>query len=246
MSLKSGVADVEFVDGTLYALISGAGCSHGLAGTSNGVYRVSNGTATEIANLSAFQQANPVAHPEEDDFEPDGTEFSMVAVRGDLYVVEPNHGEVDRVTTGGQISRVVDVSASQGHVVPTSIAYHGNFYIGNLGTFPTVKGSQNVWKLTPSGNLKTWASGLTTVLGLAFDNRDRLYALETSAVTGGPAPFTGDIVRIDPNGSQTTIASGLMFPTALTIGPDGALYVSNFGFGGPPGAGQILRIAVPN
>ncbi len=27
----------------------------------------------------------------------------------------------------------------------------------------------------------------------------------------------------------------------MTIGPDGALYVSNLGFGGP-GAGQILRI----
>jgi hypothetical protein len=32
----------------------------------------------------------------------------------------------------------------------------------------------------------------------------------------------------------------------MTLGPDGALYVSNLGFGGPPGAGQILRITVPS
>jgi hypothetical protein len=31
----------------------------------------------------------------------------------------------------------------------------------------------------------------------------------------------------------------------MTMGPDGALYVSNFSFGAPPGLGQILRIPVP-
>ena len=45
---------------------------------------------------------------------------------------------------------------------------------------------------------------------------------------------------------QTVIASGLTFPTAMTFGPAGALYVSNNGFGYPPdGEGQILKIAVP-
>ena len=32
-SLVSGVADVAFIGHTLYALLAGAGCSHGLAGT---------------------------------------------------------------------------------------------------------------------------------------------------------------------------------------------------------------------
>ena len=141
----------------------------------------------------------------------------MVAVNGVLYAVEPNHGEVDRVTTGGQISRLIDVSASQGHVVPTSIVFNnGNFYLGNLGTFPTVQGSETVWKLTPSGQLSVLATGFTTILGLAFDQQNRLYVLEMSAITGGPAPMTGDIVRIEPNGSRTTIAAGLSFPTGMT------------------------------
>jgi hypothetical protein len=33
-----------------------------------------------------------------------------------------------------------------------------------------------------------------------------------------------------------------MFPTAMTVGPDGNLYISNFGFGGPPGAGQVVKV----
>jgi len=37
--------------------------------------------------------------------------------------------------------------------------------------------------------------------------------------------------------------TGLIVPTAMTIGPDGALYVSNFG-AAPPGLGQILRVEV--
>jgi len=60
------------------------------------------------------QKAHPVANPEPDDFEPDGTWYSMIAVRGNLYAVEPNHGEIDRITPEGEISRVIDISASQG------------------------------------------------------------------------------------------------------------------------------------
>jgi len=100
-----------------------------------------------------------------------------------------------------------------------------------------------VFKLTPSGNLKPWATGLTTILGLAFDNRDRMYVLETSNLAGPPTPGNGDIVRIDPSGARTTIVSGLTFPTGMTMGPDGNLWVSNQGFGPTmPGFGEILRI----
>jgi hypothetical protein len=60
----------------------------------------------------------------------------MTKKDGDLYAVEPNHGELVKVTTSGKISRVIDVSASQGHVVPTVITKNnGNFFVGtpNLG-----------------------------------------------------------------------------------------------------------------
>ena len=244
-SFRSGVADVAFIGHRLYALLAGAGCSHGHIDVDNGVVRVNDdGTTTQVADLSAFIKANPAANPDPADFEPDGTWYSMVAARGELSVVEPNHGEVDRVNPWtGAIRRVVDVSASQGHIVPTALAYKGNFFLGNLGEFPVIPGTQTVFKLTPRGELKPQATGLTTILGLAFGHRHRMYVLETSNHAGAPAPGMGDIVQIDPSGTRTTIVSGLTFPTGMTTGPDGDLWVSNQGFGPTlPGFGQILRI----
>ena len=122
-SLTSGVADVAFVGDTLYALISGAGCSHGVPNMPNSVIQVNaNGTYTLIADLSTFYMNNPVRNPNPADFEPDGTPYSMVEYNGDLYAVEPNHGELDKVTTAGVITRVADISATQGHIVPTAVA----------------------------------------------------------------------------------------------------------------------------
>ena len=244
-SLVSGVADVEFIGNTLYALIGGAGCSHGHANYPNSIIRVNaNGTWDMVADLSDWSLNHPVANPEEDDYEPDGTWFSMINVKGSLYAVEPNHGEMVKVTTSGQISRVIDVSATQGHIVPTVVAYHGNFYLGNLNTFPIVPGSSKIFKVTPSGQIQIRETGLTTILGLVFDNQDRMYVLEMSTEAGDPVPNTGKIVCIQPSGQQNVLVDGLFFPTGMTFGPDGALYVSNKGFGPPiPGFGEILKVA---
>jgi hypothetical protein len=249
-NLISGAADVAFIGDTLYILMGAAGCSHGVPQVPempNGVLRVNPDGSTElIANLSAFVMAFPVAHPNPDDFEPDGTWYSMIAVGGNLYAVEPNHGELDKITPDGQISRISDISASQGHIVPTAIAYRGNFFVGNLNPFPIVPGSSKIYKITPSGNVSVFAEGLTTILGVVFDGRARMYVLETSTAPGDPTPFTGKVIRVDPSGHQTEIASGLFFPTGMTLGPDGALYVSNVGFGPPPAElGEVLRITVP-
>ena len=244
-STNSGVADVQFIGNTLYALTAGAGCSHGLFGTTNGIYKVNQAakTWTEIADLSAFQMAHPVAHPNPPDFEPDGTWFSMVAVRGELYAVEPNHGELDVVSPNGNIRRIADISATQGHIVPTAVAYHGNFYVGNLNVFPIVDGSSKILKITPSGQVKTVVTGLTTVLGVAFDSKNRMYILENTTGAGNvnPTPGTGKVLRVTATGLQT-IVTGLSLPTAMTFGPDGALYISNFGFGPP--MGEIVRATV--
>lgn len=249
-SLVSGASDVAFIDGVLYGLEAGAGCSHGLAGTDNTIFRVNaDGTTTTIADLSVFVKANPVAIPDAGDFEPDGTWYSMVTVRGALYVTEPNHQEIDKITPDGQITRLNDLStlfvSPDNWQGPTSITYHGNFYFGTLGTFPVRVGFDGVYKMTPSGQVKADTLGLTTVVGVAFDGQDRMYVLEMSPAAGFPMPFIGDVRRVDPDGSSEVIVNGLAFPTAMTFGPDGMLYISNFGFGFAAGAGQIVRVAVP-
>ena len=254
-SLISGVADVAFIGDKLFALLSGAGCSHGVASVPNAVIRVfPNSSWTLRANLSMFLKNHPVANPDPSDFTPDGNWYSMVAVDGDLYALEPNHQELDRISpTTSTVSRVVDFSisypGSTNWVGPTAIAYHnGNFFVGTLNPFPIVQGSSKVFKVTPTGQISVFASNLTTVLGVRFDSAGRLYVLENTTGVGNqfPTPGTGKVIRIDPSGNRTLIASGLFLPTAMTFGPDGALYVSNVGFGPPPnGLGQVLRITVP-
>jgi hypothetical protein len=247
-SLVSGVSSVAFIGHQLYALLAGAGCSHGVPDVPNGVIKVGkHGTWKLIADLSAFQAAHPVANPDPEDFEPDGTWYSMISIGGALYPMDSNHGELDQVTPSGQISRVIDISASQGHIVPTAIAHHGVTYIANLGLFEPSDGAgdEHLYQLTPNGTLKVRAGGLEKVLGLAFRG-GQLYALEMSTTAGLPTPGTGAIVRVKPHGPAETVVSGLTFPTGLAIGPDGAFYVSNKGFGSPgeegAGQGEILRI----
>jgi hypothetical protein len=276
-SLISGAADVAFIGNTLYVLLAGAGCSHGVPQVPempNGILCINaDGTRDLIANLSAFVMAFPVVHPEPNDsngdFEPDGTWYSMIVAHGDgnhqyFYAVEPNHQEIDRISpTTGDIRRVVDVSASfpppndmnRNWVGPTSIATRENdhFFFGNLGPFPIEPGTQQVRELNVhNGQFRVVAEGLSAITGVAFDSQHRMYVLEMSTSDGGPNPGDGKVVRMNhPDGGphdrdQTVIADGLTFPTAMTFGPDGALYVSHKGFGFPPGQGEILLITVPH
>lgn len=242
-----GVADIDFIDGKLYALVASGGCSHGVTSIPSGVARVNaDGTWTMVADLSAYQRGNPVKNSEVGDFEPDGTWYSMVAVRGDLYAVEPNHGELVRITTDGKVKRVIDISASQGHIVPTAVGYHGVFYVGNLGEFdPADVDQQKIFQITPSGEMRIAARGLSKVLGVAFDSQHRMYALEMTTGQPFPAPGLGRVVRVGRDGALDVIASGLALPTGMTFGPDGNLYVSVWGFG-PPGKGEILKITIPD
>jgi hypothetical protein len=74
--------------------------------------------------------------------------------------------------------------------------------VGNLGTFPIADGSSKILKITPFRQVTTFATGFTTVLGLAFDHEERLYVLENTTGTGNfyPTPDTGKILRIDHRG----------------------------------------------
>ena len=82
-------------------------------------------------------------------------------------------------------SRVIDFSATHGHIVTTSLdRQRNNFYVGNLGTFPITPGMENIYRIGPNGKLKIVTSGLTTLLGVAFYDDQRMYVLETS--TTGP------------------------------------------------------------
>lgn len=237
-----GPADVAFIGNTLYALVN-AGCSRGTPAVPSGIYRVNaDGSTVLLANLSTYQKTHPVAHPEEDDFEPDGSWYSMVGVRNDLYALEANHGELVKADLSGNVSRVIDISATQGHIVPTALDYRGNLFIGNLGTFP-IMGNSKIMKVTPDGTMEIRATGLSAILGIVQD-KQWSYVLEMTYGAMFPTPGTGRVLAVSPNGTQNVLVSGLNFPTAMEMGPDGNLYVAQWGFGMPPGGGIVSKITL--
>ena len=238
-----GPADVAFMGNTLYVLQAGAGCGHGVPSSTNGIYRINaNGSHTLIADLGSWSVAHPGAHFEEDDYTPEGNWYSMVVDKDNFYALEPNHGNFVKAGLNGNIQLVTDISATEGHIVPTALDYKGNFFVGNLGVFP-IEGNSSIFKITPSGNMKKIATGFSAIVGLVVDKHS-MYVLELSSGSPFPGPKSGRIRKIDPNGTVEDVISGLNFPTAMTMGPDGNLYVSSFGFGPP--FGQIVKVTLNN
>jgi hypothetical protein len=258
-----GVADVVFLDGDLYALIGGGGCSHGNPNNPSGIAKVDlkNGSWHLIADIGAWLKTHPSKYESADDFEPDGTLYSMIAHDGKLLTVEPNHGQVISVTKSGDIRQLIDISASEGHIVPTSIvARDGFLFVGNLNLFPidpqwarilTIsKSDSDEFDNLPPGleparghRIVSSKAGFTTVVAVDFGPDGLLYVLELSDAAGFPTPGVGKVVRVRRSGDIEEIVTGLSVPTGMTFGTDGRLYVSNLG-AAPAGAGQILRFDI--
>jgi hypothetical protein len=257
-----GVADVVFLNGDLYALIGGGGCSHGNPKLPSGVAKVDlkSGSWHMIADIGAWLKTHPAKYESADDFEPDGTLYSMIAMDGRLVMVEPNHGQVISVTTSGEIKQEIDISASEGHIVPTSIAARdGSLFVGNLNLFPIDPQWARILTISKSddsGNLPAGLSphngyrimdskaGFTTVVAVAFGPVDGLlYVLELSDGAGFPAPGLGKVVRVLHSGAIEDVVTNLSVPAGMIFGPDHRLYVSNLG-AAAAGAGQILRFDI--
>jgi sugar lactone lactonase YvrE len=254
-----GVGDVAFLDGELYAVTAGGGCGHGNPTQPNMVAKVNLATGkwTMIADMSAAVAAHPAANVDPEDFQPDGDFYSLIAARGKLYTVEPNHGQVWSVTKKGDVEMVTDISKLEGHIVPTALVdRQGGLLVSNLGTFPIALDASPLLTLRPGcgdgsgyavedcgpGTLHIASSslpGLTTVVGMDWGPDGLLYLLELSDAAGFPTPGNGKVVRVR-NGVAQDVITGLSVPTAMTFGPDGALYVSNWGAAAAP-IGQILR-----
>jgi glucose/arabinose dehydrogenase len=243
-----GLADAAFVDGRLVVLSSGAGCSKGHPTAVNEVLAVSRqGARRRLANLSAWILANPGAKGELElngpDYEADGVWYSMLADDDRLLVIEANHGLLVEIGDRGRIRLVQDLYRTIGDHTYAAIARDGDdLYVGTYGRF-----SDNfagaIYRLR-HGRGELVASGLTSVIGIAFDRRHRLYALQAPIFDGGGAGL-GSLVRIERDGTATPVLTGLASPGSLTRGPDGAFYVPQCSFHCAPGTSWITRIEVP-
>jgi hypothetical protein len=261
----SSVADVAFLNGELYALIAGGGCSHGNPSAPNGIAKVNAATGkwTVISDLSEFAMTHLGKYDDALDFEPDGVWYSMITRHNKLLAIEPNRGIIVEVTPEGRAQEIIDISASQGHIVPTSMAErYGDLYVGNLLYFPILQNWSRVLRLSDVSFIKEGEipgfehrqhlyvadskAGFTTVVAVAFGPDDLLYVLELADKTEAPAPGYGKVIRIERSGALTEVITGLNVPGGMTFGPDGALYISDSSAVPAPhyGVGRVLRFEV--
>lgn len=128
--------------------------------------------------------------------------------------------------------------------VPTTVAVRPkdpNVYVGQLTGFPFPPGAANVWGIRPDGSTFVYASGFTNIIDIAWGPKGSLYVLEITANGLLSDDPTGALVKVWPNGDRKVVASdGLITPTAVAIGKDGSVYVSNYGTSA--GKGTVVNI----
>jgi hypothetical protein len=240
----TGVADVAYLNGELYALLSGGDTNRG--GTPNGLYRLDGvGGAELVADISAFIREHPVAEKPRD-FDTDGQPFAMLAIGDAFWVTEGNSNQVLRISPDGTVARVADLS--QGHPIPTGIAPapDGGAYVAYFTSAPYAEGSAKVVRVAPDGAVTDVWTGLTLVTALAIGPDGTIFALEMATGHGEDpgviAPGTGRVVRMTGPDTMEPVVTGLALPIAMDFGPDGALHIAGPTFGADEGQGTILRV----
>jgi sugar lactone lactonase YvrE len=132
--------------------------------------------------------------------------------------------------------------------VPTSVVKgpDGAYYVGQLTGFPFPPGGANVFRVVPGHKPKVFAGGFTNIIDIAFDRRGRLYVLEIATnglLSAGENELpVGRLVRVNRDGSRTTLASeGLNAPGGFVLG-HGAAYITNNSI--LSDAGQVVKVAI--
>jgi hypothetical protein len=217
-----------------------------------------SGTWRNVTDVAAYEaKHNPAGGPV------DSNPYAVMAASDGLLVVDAGGNDLLKVTPDGTIStlatfpnRMVTGPSSLKmpagaqmpmEPVPTSVARgaDGAYYVGELTGFPFPVGGAHIHRVVPGKSPTTNAEGFTNVISLAFDGKGNLYVLEIVkdglrfAEQGGS--MTGALIKITPDGARSTVLTDrLVAQGGLAIGPDGALYVSNYSVF--TGKGEVLRI----
>jgi sugar lactone lactonase YvrE len=241
----TGPNDLAFIGDTLYAVVGQANPLPTGSKTFSLLVKVgADGKAETVADLGKYELDN---NP--DGTVPDSNPFGLaVGPDGNLYVADAGGNDLLKVTPSGQISTAM---AWKDNPVPTTVAFDksGRAYAAFLSHAPFLVGSSRLERLTSGGSSEVLVPALTMVVDLEIGPDGMPYLLQHAAefVTNPPPPKnlpnSGRVLRVGPNGLEEMV-SGLNFPTKMTFGPDGSLYVSNNAVGAPKG-GEILKLTLP-
>jgi plastocyanin/sugar lactone lactonase YvrE len=237
-----GATGMAVLGGTLYELAAGH------ITVSPALSRVTpDGTLQHVADIGAFNRAHPVGG-DNGDAVPMGNPFDVVALGDNLYVTDGNFNRVLKITPAGTITLFADFGGD-----PTSVGAaagsDGNLYVAQFGAAPYAPGSSRVDRVAPDGSItRGVVSNLTTPVDVAFARDGTMFVLQYAAQFNAErlryVPSGGEVRRVNPDGTTSAVVSGLMFPTGMTFGPDGALYVTNYGNESNDGQGQVLRVVI--
>lgn len=251
-ALAGGTNDISF-QGTGGAYITmGLGGGPAMAATFGNpvlgsmLQMAASGTWRIVADIAGHEFAN----------NPDGgfvdsNPFGGLAEPGRRWVVDAGANALLRVSANGRVKTVAVLPSRPNPTplgppridsVPTSVARgpDGALYVGELTGFPFVAGLANIYRVVPGQAPAVHCSGFKAIMDLAFGPDGSLYVVEHA--TGGLffPPNTGQLSRVNPDCSRSTLLVGLDRPTSLAIGADGAIYVTNYAV--TPGIGEVLRV----
>lgn len=205
-----------------------------------------NGKGRFIGDLGAYEIA---ANPDEGVIE--SNPFGLLGERGRRLVVDASANALVRVAANGHgpISTVATFpSRAQGRAtdaVPTSVAVgpDGAYYVSELTGIPFATWNASVYRVVPGEPPSVYIDGFRMIIDIAFDTEWNLYVLQYGTTPGALFGRSGVLTRVAPDGTRTTVISGLRTPTSVAVGPDGFLYVTNLG--NFPAVGEVVRIAAP-
>lgn len=235
-----GASGIAVLDGQIYEVAAGH------LTVSPTLSRVStDGRMTAVADVGAFNKDKP-APKENGDAVPLGNPFGMAALQGNLYITDGNYNRIIKANPSGQLSLL-----TQWQTDPTTTGItagpDGNLYVAQFGQAPYAHGTGHIDRVTPDGQLtESVIKNLTTPIGTAFAPDGTMYVLQYAAEFSPEqlryVAYGGEVERVNADGTTQPVVTRLMFPTALIFGPDGALYVTNYGNEANDGQGQVLRI----
>ena len=241
VGLGSGAVDVAFIGGTAYVLVTGVDPEVGGSAV-NGIYRIDSPTSyTVIADIGAWSKANPPATPWD---ALSGFQYALETFRGGFLVTDGHHNRVLQVSRDGVITQLIQFT----DIVPTGLDVRGNtIYLAQAGPAPHLPENGKVVTFGPGSTTATQiAAGAPLLVDVEFGRGRSLYALSqgiwTGTIPGDPAsPNTGSLLRVNGDGTFTTVYSGLDRPTSVEIVGTTAYVVSLTGqiwvidnIGGPP------------
>ena len=223
-----GTFDVTFIDNTAYALVSEVSADTSVADPTldlhgvDGIYRIDGPDRfTVIADIGTWSMVNPPP-PTISIMVPSGVQFAFLPYGGGFVVNDAHHNRTLYVTLTGQITQLLQF----GDVVPTGLARWGtSIYMSQAG--PLVQGdpAAEIGQVVAfdGKTLKPVevAGGIPLPIDVEFGPGRTLYALSQGThvvydYEGSPAdPYTGALLRVNPDHSTTTVVDHINRPTSL-------------------------------